>query len=139
MIYILGKSYLYGEEKLTNAIVMISTKIEKLLEYAYNEMPVNRLNDYEISIYEDGGFMNDCICLTNDAYEHLIKYPSSLFLKEEHKEEFETVCDHLRNWCDAIREKKRKIKEEQDQREAARKEKEERLLYEKLKKKYGDA
>ena len=139
MIYILGKSNTrYENEDLADIIITASTKIDDVLEYAYTTIPIHNLNDYEILVNENSGLMYEEIFLTNDSYEHLIKYPAPLFLKEENAEEFKIVCNQLRNWCDAIKEKKKRLREEAEQREKCRTEFEERELYEKLKAKYGD-
>jgi hypothetical protein len=137
MIYILGKSNANCEyEELEEMIVMASSTIDKVLEYAYTKIPIHDLNDYEIFVNEDGGLRHESIYLENYAYDRFAKYPSNMFLENE--DEYKYVCRQLRAFGDAIEEKKKKLKEESERKERERKEKQERELYEKLKAKYGD-
>ena len=139
MIYILAKSSAsYEYEDLEDMIVMASTKIDEVLEYAYTKIPIYRLSEYVILVNEDGGLRYDNIYLTNNSYDHFIEYASNMFSEEENEDEYRYVCCQLRAWCDAIKEKNKKLKAEKEQKEKEEKEKQERKLYEELKAKYGD-
>ena len=137
MIYILSISNTsYDYEDLEDMVVMASSTIDKVLEYADTRIPIRNLDSYEIFVNEDGGLRHEEIYLDSDAYNRFARYPSDMF--SENEDEYKYVCCKLRVWCDALKEKKRKIKEEAEQKERERKEKQERELYEKLKAKYGD-
>lgn len=138
MIYILGKECAYSYCEMDDIIVMTSTSIDKLLEYVYTKIPIYSLSDYEILIAEDGNDEYDIICLGRDSYDNFITYKPFIFNKKENEDEYKHVCCQLRAWCDAVKERDRKIKEEAEQKEREEKEAKERELYEKLKVKYGE-
>lgn len=138
MIYILGRDEFHEYNTLDEVIIIASTKIGDILEYLYKNEKVNNLYEYMILVKSE----NDCeygeIRPVTTAYENFINFTPTLFLKKENKAEYENVKHQLSAWCNMMR-----IKRESEEKERKRafeeaKEREERMLYERLKVKYGN-
>ena len=116
-------------------VVATSTKIEDILEYVDKNIPIQSLYNYEIVCFDGNHTPFNNIELRENAYE---LFSVRLFEKENYKNEYKHVCNCLSVWCENLKEETRKIKEEQELRRKEKREQEERLLYEKLKAKYGE-
>lgn len=132
MIYILGKSSYDGAYDLDDIVVMASTKIEDVLEYVIKNVPLDCISSHSIFITPENSFLYDVIGLGESTYESFVKYTPNVF------KEYESECEHVKNelfkWCNAIKSKNKKQKEEREQRQIDY----ERKLYEELKAKFGD-
>ena len=142
MIYILGKNRTFWDFEyldLDEIIVATSTKFENILKCADEKIPIHSLFRYEILCLDEGLTVFNKIELHDNAYDLFIeKHVNKEFINNEYQNEYLYVCNILNIWCDNIKYKKRKIQEEEERKKQERKEYEERLLYEKLKAKYGD-
>lgn len=139
MIYILGDDFMIENEGLEDVIYMASTKIDDVLEYLYNNVEIHNLCNYAILIKSENDYT---FCSTINpsiyAYDNFSKNKPSMFFEIENDAEYKHIKDQLFIWCNALKVKIQKEKEERDRMEAEKKEKQERKLYEKLKAKYGD-
>ena len=138
MIYILGTDCHYENEDLDEIIVMASTKIDDVLEHLYTNIEMRRWDFYTILIVPEN---DDCFATTiiprTCAYDMITKYPPQFLLEEENIEEYRHIKTQLYAWCEAVKERQAKEREESNKLKEAIKEKQERELYEKLKAKYG--
>ena len=138
MIYILGSNTIYEYEDLEDTIRIASTKIDDILDYLYNDIDIDYFSNYSILVKENGRLEYGNIFTSCDSYEHFIEYTPYMFLKDENKNEFEYVKIKLQIWCDAVKDKRTRLKEERERIAREKKEARERKLYEELKVKYGD-
>lgn len=137
MIYILCKDEFSECGDLDEVIILASTEIGDILEYIYQNEILYSLRKYTILIKPENNCEYAEIVPVITAYEHFINFTPELFLKEENKAEYENVKHHLSSWCRMMR-----IKREDEEKERQRAleeaiEKEERMMYERLKLKYG--
>ena len=133
MIYILGKYYLYDDDKLDEVIKVISNNIQDILDYLnIDNIPYYHMLDYALIISNEKSHYEYTIRISENMLQNLEKFPNELFFDDY--EEFKDMKNRIANWCSDISDAIKLINEQILEQE----EEKERKLYEQLKAKYGE-